>query len=644
MYRAKRRLLGQPLTTERVSEEKLSNRTALGVLASDCISSSAYGSEEMLRVLVPVVGAAAFTLVMPVTGAILLVLLLLTLCYSDVVTLYARAGGSYVVARENFGPDVAQVSAVALLVDYVVTVAVQTSAGTNALISLAHLAGNGWTGLDHLQLPVSVAVIVLLAYGNLRGVREAGRMFAIPAYLFIAAMGLVFLVAAARALAGGLPHADLTAPGVVPLGTPGDGWLYGASLFIVLRSFANGGSSLTGLEAISNGISVFRQPQGRNARHTLIAMSCVLAVLVLGVSTLAHVTHAVPYADGTPTVIAQEARLAFGDGTGGTIGLVFVQLATALVLYTGANTPFTGFPFLASFVARDRFLPRQLTRRGHRLAFSNGIVSLAALSLVLLLVTGANVDRLVALYAIGVFTAFTMAGAGLAAYHLRRREPLRRMKITLNALAAGVSAAVVLIFAVTKFTEGAWLVVVVFPLGVWVLIRINREYRREAAALERLPSGAGRPRTRRHEVLVLVETLDLATLKALRYAHELRPHSVRAVHFAIDEAHAQRLSRLWASTSATSVALELVACPDRRLRHALRELAARTTQGGDTSLTVLVPRRMYANALGRLLHRGTGEKMSRALEQLPHVAVTILPFDASHAIQVLESGHLPDID
>ncbi|MFD5440723.1 APC family permease [Streptomyces tendae] len=643
MYRVKRRLLGQPLTTERVSEEKLSNRTALGVLASDCISSSAYGSEEMLRVLVPVVGAAAFTLVMPVTGAILLVLLLLTLCYGDVVTLYTRAGGSYVVARENFGPNVAQVAAVALLVDYVVTVAVQTSAGTNALISLAHLAGNGWTGLDHLQLPVSVAVIVLLAYGNLRGVREAGRMFALPAHLFIAAMGLVFLVAAVRALSGELPHADLTAPGVVPLGTPGDGWLYGASLFIVLRSFANGGSSLTGLEAISNGISAFREPQGRNARHTLIAMSCVLAVLVLGVSTLAHYTHAVPYTDGTPTVIAQEARLAFGDGTVGTTGLVFVQLATALVLYTGANTPFTGFPFLASFVAQDRFLPRLLTRRGHRLAFSNGIVTLSALSVALLLVTGANVDKLVALYAIGVFTAFTMAGAGLTAYHLRRREPLRRVKVGVNALAATVSA-VVLIFAVTKFTEGAWLVVVVFPLGVWVLIRINREYRREAAALERLPTGADRPRTRRHQVFVLVEILDLAALKALRYAHELRPDNVRAVHFAIDEAHAHRLSTLWASTSTTSVELELVACPDRRLRHAMRELADRTTHDGDTSLTVLVPRRMYANALGKLLHRGTGEKMSRALEQLPHVAVTILPFNASHAIRALESGRLPDID
>jgi amino acid transporter len=644
MYRVKRRLLGKPLTTERVSEEKLSNRTALGVLASDCISSSAYGSEEMLRVLVPVVGAAAFTMVLPVTGAILLVLLLLTLCYSDVVTIYTRAGGSYVVARENFGPDVAQVAAVALLVDYIVTVAVQVSAGTNALISLAHLAGNGWTGLDHLQLPVSVAVIVLLAYGNLRGVREAGRMFAVPAYLFISAMGLVFLMAAVRGLTNELPHADLKAPGVVPLGTSGDGWLHGASLFIVLRSFANGGSSLTGLEAISNGISAFREPQGRNARRTLITMSCVLAVLVLGVSTLAHYTHAVPYTDGTPTVIAQEARLAFGNGTVGTIGLVFVQLATALVLYTGANTPFTGFPFLASFVAQDRFLPRVLTRRGHRLAFSNGIIVLTALSLALLLVTDASVDKLVALYAIGVFTAFTMAGAGLTVYHLRGRGPLRRVKLVVNALAAVISAAVVLIFAVTKFTEGAWLVAVVFPFGVWALIRINREYRREAAALQRLPAGADRPRTRRHRVFVLVETLDLATLKALRYAHELRPDSVRAVHFAIDEGHAQRLSAVWESTSATSVELELVACPDRRLRHAMKELAVRTTQDGETSLTVLVPRRMYANALGKLLHRGTGETMARTLEQLPHVAVTILPFNASHAMQALESDHLPDLD
>ncbi|MEU3371927.1 APC family permease [Streptomyces sp. NPDC006711] len=644
-YRVKRHLLGRPLTTERVSQERLSNRTALGVLASDCVSSSAYGSEEMLRVLVPVTGAAAFSLLMPVTGAILLVLLLLTLCYSDVVMIYTRAGGSYVVARENFGPTIAQVAAVALLVDYIVTVAVQVSAGTNAIVSLAHLVGGGPTALDHLQLPLSAGVILVLAYGNLRGLREAGRLFALPAYLFMAAVALMLAVSAVRGLTDGLPHADPHAAGVVPFGAPGHGWLYGASLFIVLRAFANGGSSLTGLEAISNGVSVFRDPQGRNARRTLITMSCVLGVLVLGVSTLAHFTHAVPYQDGTPTVIAQEAHFAFGGGVLGTAGLVFVQLATALVLYTGANTPFTGFPFLASFVAEDRFLPRQLTRRGHRLAFSNGIIALTVVSLALLLVTGASVDKLVALYAIGVFTAFTMAGAGLTAYHWRRRERYRRLKLGVNALAAVVSAAVVLIFAVTKFTEGAWLVVVIFPLGVWALTRINREYRREAAALTALAApGADRPRAGRHVVFVLVETLDLATLKALRYAHEVRPDEIRAVHFAIDEPRARELAAAWEATAATSVPLNLLACPDRRLRHAMVELAARTTEDGATSLTVLVPRRLYTNALGKVLHRGTAEEMAKALEHLPSVAVTILPFDVSRAARLLEAGQAPQPD
>ncbi|WP_230991986.1 APC family permease [Streptomyces endocoffeicus] len=636
-YRLKRLLLGPPLVTERIRREKLSNPAALGVLASDCISSTAYGSEEMLRVLVPVIGVAAFTLILPVTGAILLVLLVVTLCYSDVVTIYTRAGGSYVVARENFGPDIAQIASVALLVDYIVTVAVQVSAGTNAIISFAHLVGGTWTGIDHLQLPLSALVILILAYGNLRGLREAGRVFMVPAYLFILAVGLMLVVGVIRGLTGTLPHADVHAAGAVPLGTPGNGWLYGASLFIVLRSFANGGSSLTGLEAISNSVSVFRDPKGRNARHTLVTMSCVLGTLVLGVSALAHFTHAIPYRDGTPTVLAQEAHLVFGGGVLGALGLAFVQLATALILYTGANTPFTGFPFLASFVAEDRFLPRQLTRRGHRLAFSNGIVSLAVVALALLVVTEANVDRLVALYAIGVFTAFTMAGSGMTAYHLRRREPGRTWKAAVNLITAVVSAAVVLIFGITKFTEGAWLVVVVFPLGVWALIRINREYRAEAAALEAVERpGDDVPRWRRHVVFVLADSIDLATVKALRYAHELRPDEVRAVHFMVDETHARRLMARWEATAGVTVPLEVVECPDRRLRHAVMELAARTTEDGRTALTLLVPRRTYASPLGKLLHRGTAESLAKTLERLPGVAVTILPFAVSLAARERE--------
>ncbi|WP_424891419.1 APC family permease [Streptomyces sp. XH2] len=634
-YRVKCRLLGPPLVTEQLSHEKLGNPLALGVLASDCISSTAYGSEEMLRILVPVVGAAAFTLLMPVTGAILLVLLLLTLSYRDVVSVYTRAGGSYVVARENFGPRVAQIAAVALLVDYIVTVAVQTAAGTDALISLAHLTGDGYTGLDHLKLPITTGIVVLLMYGNLRGIREAGRTFAAPAYLFMLAVALMLVVGLVRALDGGLPHADLHAGGVVPLGQAQSGWLYGASLFMVLRAFANGGSSLTGLEAISNSVSVFRSPQGVNARRTLTVMSCVLGTMVLGVSALAHFTHAVPYTDGNPTVIAQEADLVFGSGWAGTAGLVYVQLATALILYTGANTPFTGFPFLASFVAEDRFLPRKLMRRGHRLAFSSGIIALTVVALALLLVTGANVDKLVALYAIGVFTGFTMAAAGMTAHYWRRRES--HWKTGVNLAAAVVSALVVVIFAITKFTEGAWLVVVVFPLGVWALIRINREYREEAAALEEMTPFDDEPRWRRHFVYVLVDVLDLATVKALRYAHELRPDEVRAVHFAIDETRARRLAARWEELPGTNVPLELVECPDRRLRHAVAGLASRVTADGTTALTLLVPRRTYARPLGALLHTDSGDELAKTLQRLPNVAVTVVPFDVTVAMERLRA-------
>ncbi|MEV5509825.1 APC family permease [Streptomyces orinoci] len=638
-YRVKCRLLGPPLVTEQLAHEKLSNPMALGVLASDCISSTAYGTEEMLRILVPVVGLAAFTLLLPVTGAILLVLLLLTLSYRDVVSVYTRAGGSYVVARENFGPRIAQIAAVALLVDYIVTVAVQTAAGTDALISLAHLVGHGYHGIDNLKMPITVGIVVVLMYGNLRGIREAGRAFAVPAYLFMLAIGLVLAVGLVRALTGGLPHADPHAQGAIPLGTSGHGWLYGTSLFIVLRSFANGGSSLTGLEAISNGVSAFRSPQGRNARRTLTAMSIILGVMVLGVSALAHYTHAIPYTDGNPTVVAQEAHLIFGDSWLGTAGLVYVQLATALILYTGANTPFTGFPFLASFVAEDRFLPRQLTRRGHRLAFSNGIICLTVVSLALLFVTGSNVDKLVALYAIGVFTGFTMAAAGMAAHHWRRDEPHRRLKIAVNLAAAITSALVVVIFAITKFTQGAWLVVVIFPLGVWALIRINHTYRLEAQALENVPAfTSDKPRWRRHLVYVLVDSLDLAAVKALRYAQELRPDEVRVLHFVIDEARARHLASRWDQLSGTNVPLELVDCPDRRLRHAVAELAARTTADGTTALTLLIPRRSYSTPLGRLLHRDTGEQMAKTLEQLPNVAVTILPFDVTAAVRRMRAG------
>ncbi|MHA6761201.1 APC family permease [Streptacidiphilus sp. PAMC 29251] len=640
-YRVKKRLLGKPLVTEELSHEKLSNPVALGVLASDCISSSAYGSEAMLTILIPVIGVAAFTLLLPVTLAILCVLTLLTLSYRDVVMAYTRAGGSYVVARENFGPNVAQVAAVALLIDYIVTVAVQTAAGTTALLSLVHLlGGDAYNWVDGYQLPISLGVVLLLCWGNLRGIREAGKAFAAPAYLFIGGMALLFGVAAVRLVFGDLPHANVHAGGALGLGGAGNhtSLLMGASVFLVLKAFANGGTSLTGLEAISNGVSAFRNPQGPNARKTLVAMSVTLGTLVLGVSGLAYLTHSIPFRTGNPSVLSQEASLVFGGSWLGQAGLVFLQLATALILYTGANTSFNGFPFLASFVAEDSFLPRQLTRRGHRLAFSSGILTLTAVSMALLIGTDAKLDSLLGLYAIGVFTGFFMAGTGLVKHHWTRRERGRTAKLVVNALAAIVSLGIVLTFAVTKFTEGAWMVVVLFPIGVWALIRVNRRYREEAEALAAAPADTTTPLHRRQVMYILVDRVDLAALKAIRYARSMRPQEIRAVHFMIDNREAEKLAAQWTDAQVGDLPLEIVQCPDRRITRSLLELITRTTADQRSQITLLIPERNYSPVLGRLLHRRTADHIARAVGKLPHVVATIVPFDVVEAHEELEEA------
>lgn len=639
-YRLKKTFLGPPLVTAALHNEKLSKPIALGVLAPDCISSSAYGTEQMLTVLLPAVGVAGFALVMPVTGIILALLFLLTLAYRDVVMTYTRAGGSYVVARENFGPRVAQIAAVALLIDYIVTVAVQTAAGTDAVASMLQLLFH--MNIDPHKLWITIGVVCLLCYGNLRGIREAGRAFSLPTYLFVLATGLTVVVGLVRLALGNLPRltdAQLHDAGTIGLGHPGGGLLMGASLFIMLRAFANGGSSLTGLEAISNGVSAFREPQGSNARRTLVIMSVILGILVLGVSTLAWQTHAMPYASGSPTVLAQEAHLVFGQSGFGNVMFTFVQVATALILYTGGNTSFNGFPFLASFVAEDSFLPRQLTIRGHRLAFSNGIIVLTAVSLLLLIGTQGNLTKLVSLYAIGVFTGFVMAASGLFKYHWSRQERHRTARLVINGAAAIASAAVVLIFAITKFTEGAWMVVVIFPIGVWALIRTNSRYRVETAVLRAAPATASVPTWTRSVVYVLVDRLDLAVIKALRYARSLRPAELRAVHWMVDDRNAARLRAEWEASRAADVPLEIVECLDRRIRRAAAELAARTAADGDTEVTLLIPRRAYGPLVGRLLHSRFGDSIAQAVSRLPHVAAIVVPFDVATAIEKSESAH-----
>jgi amino acid transporter len=620
-YRVKRRLLGPPLTREALKHERLSKRLALGVLSSDCISSSAYGTEEMLIVLVPAFGVAAFAILLPLTGVVLAVLFIVTLSYRDVVSVYTKTGGSYVVARENFGPLVAQIAAVALMLDYIVTVAVQTAAGSDALASAV-------PPLRHWVLEISVAVVLILFYGNLRGVREAGRTFAFPTYFFVISVIGVIIVGIIREVVGDLPHYALGTKGTFAPGH-GQAILGMGAVYVLLRAFANGGSSLTGLEAVSNGVSVFKKPEGRNARKTLVVMSVILGTLVMGVSWLAHETHASPYVLGTPTVISEVTKAALGTSLVGHIGLLVVDLATMLILWTGANTPFSGFPFLASFVAEDRFLPRQLTRRGHRLAFSNGIVVLGAASATLLIALGARVDRLVAFYAIGVFTGFTLAGFGMAKHFAVTRQGRWRRKVAVNLTSGIVSAVVVVVFAVVKFTEGAWLVVILFPIGVLSLIRLNRQYRQEAEALSHVrPTSAVKSAISRHTLVVLVDEVDLATLGAIAYGRSLRPTDLRAVHFVIDGDHAEDVRRAWAGqVGVRDVPLYLIDCPDRRLSRAALELAARESARPGTEVTLLLPRRTYAPILGRLLHDRTADDIARAVSRLPHVVATIVPFD-----------------
>ncbi len=624
-YKVKRTLLGNPLNRHSLGHQRLSKRYALGILSSDCISSSAYGSEQILIALLPAFGLASFALMMPMTIVVLIILAIVTLSYRNVIAVYTKTGGAYIVTRDNFGPKMSVVAAVALMLDYIVTVAIQSAAGIAAIIST-------FPSLHRGKVAMTLGVILLLTYGNLRGVKEAGKSFALPTYLFVGAMSAVFITGLVRAFSGNLPVLSTDAPGAVHIGEA-QGLLTFSAIFILLRAFANGGSSLTGLEAISDGVALFKVPEDVNARRTLVIMSTILGSLVLGVSWFAQRIHALPYENGTPTVISQIAKVALGDGPAGRIFFILVQAATMLILFAGANTTYSAFPLLCNFVAADGYLPHQLTKRGHRLAFSNGIIFLAGSAILLVLFTGASVDHLVAFYALGVFTAFTLAGFGMAKHAYRHRKGAWKVKLVINGVSGGVSLIVVLVFAVVKFTEGAWIVITIAPIAVISLLRLNRQYRNEQEALNFRSSESRATSISRHDVTVLVDSVDVATVGAVRYARSLNPHDISAVHFVIDDQRAEDIRKAWAATPALDdVMLELIDCPDRRLASAAMDYAIRATASPDVEVTLLLPRRSYTPVLGKLLHDQTAEEIARPISQLPRVVATIVPFDVAKII------------
>ena len=621
-YRVKRFFLGGALNRHTLGHQRLSKRYALGILSSDCISSSAYGSEQILIALLPAFGLAAFTILMPMTGVVLLILIIITLSYRHVIQVYTKTGGAYIVSRDNFGPVVAQIAAVALMLDYIVTLAIQSAAGVAAIIST-------FPSLEPYKMPMIFAVIIFLTYGNLRGVKEAGKAFAFPTYFFVGCMFIVFGMGLWRLANDTLPLLETDLPGAIPLGEE-QGLLTFAAVFILLRAFANGGSSLTGLEAISDGVALFKAPEHVNAKRTLVIMSTLLGTLVLGVSYFAHHIHAMPYENGVPTVISQIAKATVGDSGFGTFMFIMVQLATMLILFAGANTTYSAFPLLVNFVAADGYLPRQLTKRGHRLAFSNGILLLAGGGILLVVITAGSVEHLVAFYALGVFTGFTLAGFGMTKYFLRTKPEKWKLKVFVNGLAGSISLLIVLIFSVVKFTQGAWLVLVTAPIMVFSLLRLRRQYSREQGALSVKSHQERATSMSRHNVAIFVDSVDIATVGAVRYARSLKPHKIKAVHFVIDDRRAEEIQKAWAESEALEdVQLDLIDCPDRRIANSALDYAIRKTEKPDVELTILLPRRSYSRYLGRLLHDQTAEEIAAPISQLERVVATIVPFDVN---------------
>jgi amino acid transporter len=601
-YMWKRVLLGKPMITDELAHEKLSNPVALGALSPDAISSTAYGPEQIMVELLPAAGMAAFVLVLPVIGVILLILALVAASYRQVVMAYTRAGGSYIVARENFGPRIAQIAAAALLIDYVVTVAIQCAAGTVAVASAIPVLGP-------YSLEITIGAVLIFCYANLRGLREAGRTFAVPTYWFVGMLTLMIVVGIVREVFGHLPvydpqHID----GAVPI-HQGNGLVMGATILVVLRAFANGGSSLTGVEAISNTVNLFRKPEGLNARRVLTIMAWILGLLLAGVAWLGYATHATPFSAGYPSMLSEIGRAVFGHGVIGNVLYFLLQAASAAILYNGANTSFNGFPALTHFVAEDRFLPRPLMKRGHRLVFSNAIITLTVLAVALLVATGGSVNALVPMFAMGVFTAFSMAGYGMTKHHLTRRGPGWHYKLVINLSAGILSTSVVAIFAIAKFTELS--------------------------------------RHARHRVLVFVDSVDLAHIEAMRYANGLHAGNLTAVHFVLDAAHAARLQQRWQDFGHVTE-LRMVQCPDRRLSRAAQELVTQAMQEHpNTKLTVLLPRREYPPLVGRLLHDRTADKMARVISRIPGASAQIVAYDIgsriAQATRTAKADHIGEL-
>jgi amino acid transporter len=606
-------LFGEPLSTELAEHERLSKTKALAVFASDALSSTAYATEEILLVLI-IAGTGALHLALPIAAAIAALLLVVVISYRQTVKAYPNGGGSYIVAKDNLGAPAGLVAAAALLTDYVLTVAVSISAGTLAIISaFPALAGH--------RLELALVALAIIALVNLRGVRESGAIFAIPTYVFIAAFAGLIALGLAR-LAIGLDGASLaqsrSAPALRAAGALSD-----LGILLVLRAFSSGCTALTGVEAIANGVMAFRTPESRNAAITMSWMGGILGVFFIGATFLAIRLAVVPVEDDS--VISQVGRLVFG---GETLPYFVLQAGTALVLVLAANTAFNDFPRLSSILANDRYMPRQFAFVGDRLTFSVGIIALTVISGLVLAAFRADTHRLIPLYAVGVFVAFTLSQSGMFVHWRRLRTKGWRRAAAVNGMGAIATGVVAVIVAGTKFSHGAWLVLVLLPLLVFGLLAINRHYAFVERVLQ-LPAGAYRLRPRPQELssqpmIVPVREVNLVSARALDYACSISS-TVTAVHIARGATDVtSTFDARWHETFA-AIPLVQIESPFRTFIGPLRAYVEALELAQDRLFTIVVPEFKPERWWQRPLHNRTGQQIEEALDGWQNVVVTHVP-------------------
>jgi amino acid transporter len=595
----KRWVVGKPMSLAQAHHERLSKTVALAVFSSDALSSVAYATEEILLVLV-LAGAAAAHLLVPVSVAITALLLVVVVSYQQTIHAYPSGGGSYIVARANLGATPGLVAAAALLIDYVLTVSVSVAAGVAALTSAV-------PGLHAHRVALGVSFIALIAFANLRGVRESGRVFAVPTYLFVGTFAIMVGMGLWRWTQGDLvPFSPRQAEAAVPL-----------TWFLVLRAFSSGCTALTGVEAISNGVPAFKPGEAKNASITMGWMAGILGTLFLGITVLAWALHVTPAED--ETVVSQIARSLFGTG----LFYYLVQGSTMLILVLAANTSFADFPRLASLLSRDRYAPRQLTTQGDRLVFSNGILVLGGLAALLIVLFRGDTHALIPLYAVGVFISFTLSQAGMVRHWLADHSSGWRWRLAINGTGAVVTAVVTVVIAATKFTHGAWIVVLLIPLMVAGFRAISGHYEALADELSLEHLAAEPPLT--NTVLVLVGDVHMGVVRALRYAQSLSSNP-KAVYVEIDPSRTLRLEERWAK-GGFGVPLVVLSSPYRSVLGPLFEYIERIkTQAPEGVVTIVIPEFVPRHWWQHMLHNQTALLVKGAMLFRQGIVVVDVPF------------------